>query len=274
MRGRREAEGGRQARTDVGPVAARVVTAVHTPVILQIQPIGSHRVLRDLVHALAELRVRVRQEHRGDTGVGRCPARPAVAGAEHAGGGDRDRDGLGVAVVGEDGVQPFPAAARHPLRARRVLPQRTDDVEGLAPVLRAVQRGRLRARVHDVRLGGCRVQLPHPLQRGPRVLGELDGRPARFGPCPAQVVGVEDGRPPVRAVPSGQQPRALAPGVDRHRVHGLRVEVRTLVELPGAAAPSSDEEPFASAYGEQYIGHVGHLRDVVVSDTGQSAPRH
>src|SRR5581483_3518413 len=77
-----------------------------------------------------------------------------------------------------------------------------------------------------------------------------------------------------RAVAPGQQARAVAAGVDGHRVDSLRVEIRTLVELPLVPAPAPDEQAFSCAYGEQYLGHADHLRDVSVPDTGQSAPHH
>src|SRR5690606_16100482 len=53
------------------------------------------------------------------------------------------------------------------------------------------------------------------------------------------------------------------PGVDRDRVHGLRVEVGTVVELPGATPPAPDEQALAGADGEQYLGHADHLRGVI-----------
>ncbi len=175
-------------------------------------------------------------------------------------------------------MQPLAATAGHPLRARGVLPQRADQLEALPAVLRAVQRRRFRPRVHHVRFGGGRVQLPHPLQRGAGVLGEPDGGGGRFGPGPAQVVGVEHRRPPVRAVAAGQQPRGVAAGVEGDRVDRLCVEVGTFVELPGVTPPAPDEQALAGAHGEQYLGHADHLRgvlvDAFVSDTGQSAPTH
>ncbi len=275
--GRREAERGRQALADVRPVRARVVAPVHAPVVLQIQPVRGRRILCDLVHALPELRVRIRQEHRGDTGVGRLPALSAVARAEHPGRRDRDRHGKRIALVGEDGVQPLSAAARHPPRARRMLPERADQLEALAAVLGAEQPGRLRPRVHHVGLGRRRVQLPHPLQRSPGVLGELDRRPRRLGPGAAQIVGVEHRRTPVRAVTTGQQSRRGAAGVDGDRIQRLRVEVRTLVELPDPTPPTPDEQAFSRAHREQNLRHSDHLRCVFgyfAPTTRQSAPHH
>ncbi len=80
------------------------------------------------------------------------------------------------------------------------------------------------------------------------------------------------------AVPAGEQPGVRPTGVDRDRVHGLRVEVGTLVELPGATSPAPDEQTLAGAHGEQYLGHADHLRDVVldvlIPDTSQCAPHH
>src|SRR5690606_5374256 len=96
-----------------------------------------------------------------------------------------------------------------------------------------------------------------------RVLRELDRGTGGLGPGPAQVVGVEHGRAPVGAVAAGQQPRGRAPGVDRDRVHGLRVEVGTVVELPGATPPAPDEQALAGADGEQYLGHADHPRGVI-----------
>ncbi len=274
MRGHREAERRRQPLADVRPVRPRVVAAVHTPVVLKIEPVGVGRVPGDLVHALAELGVGIRQEDRRDTGVGRRPARAAVPRAEHPGGGDGDRHRVRVAPVGEYRVQPLTAAARHPFVPRRVLPQGADEGETLPSVLRAVQRRRFRARVHHVGLRRGRVELPHPLQRRPGVLRELHGRPRRLRPRAPEVVGVEDRRAPVRAVPSHQQPRRRPAGVDRDRVDRLRVEVRPLVELPDATPPAPDEQPLAGAHGKQNVGHADHLRNLVVPDMGQSAPHH
>lgn len=152
-------------------------------------------------------------------------------------------------------MQPLAAAPRLPPRAGRVLPERTDQLERLAPVLGTEQRGRLRTRVDHVRrLRSRRVQLPDPLQRRPGGLGELHRGLRRLDPCLAQIVGVEDGRPPVRAVPADQDSRGVPAGVHGDRVDRLRVEVRAR-DLPRPAVSAADEETLAGACGEQNVGH-------------------
>ena len=129
----REAEVGREAVGDGGPRAALVVGAVDAAVVLQEQPLGSRGVPGDLVHALAELGVLLAlgQELRADPLVARRPGAAAVLGLVDAAGREGDGDRVRVVGVRQDRVEGLAAEAGGPLRAVRVVPQRSLQREGL-----------------------------------------------------------------------------------------------------------------------------------------------
>jgi hypothetical protein len=114
----------------------------------------------DLVHALAELGVGVRQEGGPDALVGGRPGVPAVLGPVHAAGGHGDQDAVRVGRMRQDRVDRLASVTRIPLRPVRVIPQRADDLEPNSPIFRAEQRRRLCSGVDDVRLTRWLEQAP------------------------------------------------------------------------------------------------------------------
>ena len=104
MGGHCEAEVRRDAVRDVAPRIAGVVTAIETPVILQEQAIGIGRMTHDLVHALAELRMLVRQEVRAHAMIAGAPRPAAVVAAIDAAGRDRDQQAIRPRSVRHDRV--------------------------------------------------------------------------------------------------------------------------------------------------------------------------
>src|SRR5207245_4357332 len=95
-----------------------------------------------LVHALAELRVRVGRESHADSLVRRGERLAAVLAQVVAAGGDAD---VQVTVLGEDGVQAEAAGARLPLARVLVVADAGDHLPGIAAVAAAEERGRLDA---------------------------------------------------------------------------------------------------------------------------------
>ena len=210
------------------PLLAAVVAAVDAAVVLEVEPLRVGGVAGDLVHALAELeRRRVRQERHDDSGVARLPRLAAVLAAVYAGRRDGDEDAVRVVRVHEHGVQAHPASARLPLRAVRVVPQPTDQLERAPAVVAAEQRRRLDTGVEHVGLvGRAGRQLPDPCQRGVGAFREAQRCLLVLGPRRPEVVGAAQHRPPVVAHRPGEQPRRAAARVDARRVDLLAGEHR------------------------------------------------
>ena len=83
-----EAEVGRQVAADLAPGLAGVVAAHDVPVLLHVQHVGTRRVHREAVHAVADLGVRVGDAFGVQAAVDRPPRLAAVIGAKRAGGRD------------------------------------------------------------------------------------------------------------------------------------------------------------------------------------------
>src|SRR5207302_5180820 len=96
MNGQREAEIGGNAVRDVLPALAAIVAAIQAPMILQIHPLRLLPRLHHFVHALAELRMLVRQELGANAFVRRPPGRAPILADVHAAGGDGDADAIDV----------------------------------------------------------------------------------------------------------------------------------------------------------------------------------
>jgi hypothetical protein len=89
-----------QAVRDVGPALAAIVAAIDAAVVLLVQPVGPLRVQPELVHALAGLGVRLRQEVRAHAGVQSPPGSAAIIGAvDTAAGRAVDAAEFGVVLI-------------------------------------------------------------------------------------------------------------------------------------------------------------------------------
>src|SRR5947209_2314921 len=117
------------------PGIPAIVTAIESPVVLQIQPLRIGWITADLVHALAELWMLVRQELCAHTFVAGVPRHPAIIGAITASRGDGDDHAVTIGGMGHDGVQTQPATARHPLGPMRMFQHSFDGAPTLAAVL-------------------------------------------------------------------------------------------------------------------------------------------
>jgi hypothetical protein len=211
----REPERGRQGvGAHLLPGGGEVRRPVDAPMVLEEQRVRLGRVAVDLVHALAELGRRFRQEGGGDAAVGRLP-RATVDGPVEAGGGDGDGHAGTSGGIGQDGVEAQPSTSRLPRRPMRVVPQRPVEGEGDPSVVRPEQRGRLHPGVHHVGLGvPGRLQLPHPGHGGTGVRREGERARFRLGPGESQVVRPVDRRAPVAAGGADQQAGPAAAGVE------------------------------------------------------------
>jgi hypothetical protein len=189
----REAEVAGQPVGDRGPGAAVVVGAVDAVVVLRVQPLGVAGVPGDLVHALAELRPLVGHEVGADAGVARRPTRPGVLRAVDPAGGHGDQQPSRVTRVGQHCVHGLTTEAGLPLRAVRVVPEGTDQLEAAATVGGLEQRRGLGACPDDVRLVGAgRHQLPDPAEGDAGVGRKRDRRLVGLVPGGAEVVAGGD----------------------------------------------------------------------------------
>ena len=226
--------------------------------VLGVEHLGVGPVAGDLVDALVELRVGIGAVGVLDADVGGRPGVAAVLGAIDAARAHRDDHAVRVGGVRQDGVDRAAAEALAPVRPVRVLPQATDELEGAARVAAAPQRLRLGARPHDVLVEGVGHELPHPLERDARVLGEPDGVRRLRLEGPAEVVGDPDIRPPVPGVAADQQggpARPLVEGDGRDLLHGQEGPL----DVPGASVVATraggDEQALAGADGDDGSCH-------------------
>src|SRR5665213_539941 len=97
------------------------------------------------MHALAEFGVFAffRQEVASRALVARFPRRAAIGCMEYAGGGNADPELPPVVRMKNQRMQDQPAAARLPVRPRRMIAQAGDVVPGLAGIVAAKQSRRL-----------------------------------------------------------------------------------------------------------------------------------
>ena len=123
----------------------------------------------DVVHAVADLGVRVGNVLRAQSLVDRLPGLAAVIGAEGARGRDGDVHALRIVGIENDGVQAHAARARLPLRAGAVAAQAGEFLPGLAAVGGAEDGGVFDAGVDGVGIGQRRLEMPDALEL-PRML--------------------------------------------------------------------------------------------------------
>jgi hypothetical protein len=93
-----------------------------------------------------------------------APRHASIVGPERARGRDRDEDPPGVARIQQDRVQAHPAGPWLPVRSGAVVSQPGELVPRLSAVARAEQGGVLHARVHGLRIGQRRLDVPDALE--------------------------------------------------------------------------------------------------------------
>ena len=239
VRGRREAELGRQAIRDLRPGQARVVAPVHTDVVLLVQAVRVRRRHHELVDAVADLGVLERPV--GSQPV--VPRRPrdAVVGRLEDADALDDRPVAGrILGVGED--RGDTEVARR-LVGRFVPPltaglafERAQEPPRLAAVTALEDAGHLRAG-EEPPVGGCEARDLRELEPGVAVLEAL----ARLRPRLAEVEAAPD---------AGAVPLARPGRVDRA---GVGV-VDSVVDRPPFAERATQlplEPPFVALEDEQ-----------------------
>src|SRR5947208_9926231 len=114
----RKSEIARQITADLMPRSARVIAAHHVPMLLHEQRVRARRMHRDPMHAVTDLRVRVRNVLRVQPAIDRLPCFPAVFGAKRAGRRDCAVNSLRIFWIEKDCVQTHAAGARLPFWSR------------------------------------------------------------------------------------------------------------------------------------------------------------
>ena len=211
-------------------------------VILLPEPLGLLGMEEQLVHALADLWVRVRHELCGDVLVDRRPRLAAVVAAEPARGRDPDVDLVRLVRVELDRVGAHPARPGHPALAGRV-PEDSAHRLPRAAVAGAEEDSR-RAAEPDLAVAP-RLDVPGLLEGEAAVLGQSE----LLGPLPRlpQVARAVHRRAVDEAVRAGVA-RPVA-GVER-RVEDLPAGKERLSELPGAAVFAPQQEQTLVRAGE------------------------
>src|SRR5436305_1831056 len=224
-----EAEVGRQVAADLLPIVARVVAAQDVPVLLHEQdarPLGAHG---DVVNAVADFGVGIRNVLRTQAAVDRFPGLARVVAAERAGGRDGDVDAV-VPRIENDRVQAHTARAGLPLGTGSVAAQPGKLVPAGAAVLGLEQRRILGAGVDGVGIRVRRLEVPHPFEL-PRPLRAvvLLLRRQRLAGLGRGVVDE------LVALPFRRPVGRFLEGASR-RLPGLAAVVRALDDLPEPAA--------------------------------------
>ena len=125
---------GQLAITDIDPFIAVVIAAIHAVVALLIEDVRSRGVHGNAMHALAELRIRIRVVLGAHALVARHPGGAAIVGAVAAAGRDGDVHALRIGGIENDGVQAEPAGAGIELAAVRMIVQALIDGPRLAAI--------------------------------------------------------------------------------------------------------------------------------------------
>src|SRR4051812_315043 len=116
------------------------------------------------MHAVAGLRVGIRDVLRSKALVDRRPRRAAIVAPERASRGDRDVEPLMIRRVDEDRVEAEPARARLPVWSRLVVAQPWQFLPVLAGVNGAEERGVLHAGIDCIGIAQRRLDVPDALE--------------------------------------------------------------------------------------------------------------
>src|SRR5262249_24220210 len=153
-----------QIAADLMPRTAGVIAAHNVPVFLHEQSVWTRRMHRDPMHAVTDLRVRVRNVLRVQPAIDRLPRFSAVLSSKRAGGGDCDVNSLRIFRIKKDCAQTHAARSRLPLRSCIAASQASQFLPRFAAIFRFENRGILDARVNVVRIVERRFQMPHPFE--------------------------------------------------------------------------------------------------------------
>ena len=178
-----------------------------------------------------------------------APGLAAVVRSKGARGRDGDEHAVGIGRIEENGVEAHAAGSRLPARPRAVASQPRELRPRLPTVRRAKQRGILGARVHGVRVGERRLEMPDALE-----LPGMRGAVVPLVRAGIAVVGelVADRRPGLAAV-LGALDLLSEPTARLGAINPIRVGRRTLdvVNLPAGEVRTLDGPRLARAIGTQ-----------------------
>src|SRR3989442_5008452 len=219
MGGDRKSEIGRQALRDFRPRSTVRSAMVGPAVVLLNEGAVPGCVPGELVHALAPLRILVREEPGPDATVLRRPAASAIPRLERADRTDSDDEMPRVPRVDEHGVKAQPPATWLPLLPRRMIVQRVHVVPRVPAVVAAEQGRGLDAGVDRVRrFRRSRFDVPDAGDAEIGALLELRGRSRRLRLLPGPAA-VDPRSPRFAAHWRGCVDGAAVPRVQHHVVH-------------------------------------------------------
>src|SRR5262249_24277559 len=112
----RESEIGRQIAADLTPRSARIIAAHDVPVLLHKQPLWARLVHGNPVHAVADLRIWIRNVLRVQPAIDWFPCFSAIVRSKRSGCRDRDEYSLRIFRIEEDRVQTHAARSWLPFR--------------------------------------------------------------------------------------------------------------------------------------------------------------
>src|SRR5215469_14784050 len=261
----REAEVGRQVAADLPPRVAGVVAAHDIPVLLHIQHRRAGRMHRDVVHAVTDLGILVRDTPGAQATVDRPPRLAGVIGPERARRRDRREDSGWVFRVLDDRVQAHPASPRLPGRAGVVAAQAGQLQPGLTAVSGLEQARVLDARVNSVRIVQGRFQVPDPREL-PRMRGAVVPLVRARRAVVAELVPDRIPRlaAVIRALDNLPRPPARLRCIQPVRIGRRALYVIDLpateewsgdIPVPARAVRAEDEATLAGSHEYPYCGH-------------------
>src|SRR5208337_5314889 len=127
---------------DLVPLVAGVVAAHHVPMLLHKQHTWARGVHGDMVNAMADLGIGVRNVLGLQSFVDRFPGGASVVGAEGTGSRDRDDDPSRIARIENDGVQAHPTGARLP-HGTRAMATKSGEFVPTVPTVSGAEDGRV-----------------------------------------------------------------------------------------------------------------------------------
>src|SRR5260370_31611382 len=249
------------------------------------------RVHGDVVYAVADLGMRVRDILRPKSRVDRLPGLAAIVGAESARRRDRDVNSLRIARIENDGVQTHAARTRLPLGSSAVTAQAGEFLPVLSAVGGAEDSSVFHSGINRVGIAERWLQVPHPLEL-PRMLRTVVPlmrcqRLAGFGGCIVnelvalalwrsrgdRFTGGRSGLVPGFAAVIGalnqlSEPSAALPGVNPIKIPRPSLDVVKLparkmraadIPLFALAIRSQNERALACTHHNSYLTHAALL---------------
>src|SRR5205085_7987360 len=140
------------AISNIFPRIAAVIAAVEAPVVLQVIRLWSGRVMHDLVHALAKLRILLREKFRANALIPRLPRCAPIVSAVDTASRHGHQYAFMVGWIKHNCVQALTAATWGPFLPMRMIEQFLSQRPGFSAIIGLEECARLYTTVQLIRL--------------------------------------------------------------------------------------------------------------------------